>query len=179
MAADNSNTAAGAGTTVFLDVKWPDSDERHRVLIKLFPRTSMGEQFLWLCTGERGPTYHNTRLKLRNHAKDGERVLGGDYDNEGGKALSDDLGTTNNRRPENEGDVCGRQIGGVWSAQFAIITRRPANVASTKSVFGRVVEGLDVLKAAADSHSERRPITDIIVVDCGVAGKRESPRVLT
>lgn len=158
-----------APNTVFLDLQRLGSNERQRVVIELFPGTSMGQHFLVLCTGEDGPSYRNTRLAILKHGRDGEKVCGGDYDGMGGRALAGHrLGTKNNERPEDEGDVCGRRIGRDWSAQFAVITRRPPYVPDNKTVFGRVVEGLDVLQEAADTHTEDHPITDIEVVDCGV-----------
>lgn len=155
---------------VFLDLAWPGSTPQ-RVLIHLTPDTIVGQQFMILCTGQRGPSYANTRLfKVVNKGEEGECVFGGDYernDETGGAALL----------PSHKGEPFrnSRWVGSVWGrwindpgfptrgAQFGIRIRERLDNKFGGTI-GKVVAGLDVVAAAA----HYRDITEVKVVDCGV-----------
>ena len=155
--------------TVFLDLSWPGSGPR-RVQVRLPRDITLARQFLLLCTGQRGASYApNTRLyEVVNKGQPREFVRGGDYDGRGGAALLPGL--------DNGGCWASGQAGAVcWpkksidnpaqrGAQFAITTRDREAGMRYNSVFGEVVQGLDVFVAAAQHH----PINDVTVVDCGV-----------
>ncbi|XP_069181116.1 tripartite motif-containing protein 59-like [Procambarus clarkii] len=154
-------------TLAFLDLGWAGST-RGRVTIRLTPDTPLARQFVLLCTGQRGHTYHNTKLlKVWRKGEPGEYVVGGDYesnDGEGGASLLPDL-QGQYRESRRAGVVMGR--GGPWghkSAQFAITTRDLRDGRQWSRVFGDVVSGLNVVRAAVN-HSNIREVT---VVDCGV-----------
>ncbi|XP_069193063.1 uncharacterized protein [Procambarus clarkii] len=154
-------------TLVFLDLGWAGST-RGRVTIRLAPDTPLARQFLLLCTGQRGPSYLNTKLlQVCNKGGPEEWVEGGDYesnDGEGGARLLPHL-RGQYRWSGQAGAVWARW--GSWdprSAQFAIITRDEPDGGQLPHVFGNVVSGLDVVRAAVN-HSD---ITEVTVVDCGV-----------
>ncbi|XP_069193065.1 uncharacterized protein [Procambarus clarkii] len=154
-------------TLAFLDLGWAGST-RGRVTIRLTPDTPLARQFVLLCTGQRGPTYRNTKLfGVVDKGQPGERVRGGDYesnDGEGGAALLPDL-QEQYWESDRAGAVCSRYgPGGPKSAQFAIITRDHQDGLQWPRCIGDVVSGLDVVRAAVN-HSN---ITEVTVVDCGV-----------
>ncbi|ROT70858.1 hypothetical protein C7M84_010826 [Penaeus vannamei] len=74
----------------FLELSWAGKVQG-RVTIRLLNATCRCLQFFYLCTGERGPSYANTRLlETEARGQSGERVWGGDYQNNdgsGGAAL--------------------------------------------------------------------------------------------
>ncbi|XP_069177532.1 peptidyl-prolyl cis-trans isomerase G-like [Procambarus clarkii] len=161
-------------TLAFLDLGWAGST-RGRVTIRLTPDTPLARQFVLLCTGQRGHTYRNTKLlQVWNKGQPGEWVAGGDYesnDGKGGASLLPDL-QGQYRESGRAGAVVSR-AGTVWSlwgpgspssAQFAITTRDRQGGHHWSCVFGDVVSGLDVVRAAVN-HSNIREVT---VVDCGV-----------
>ncbi|XP_050739105.1 uncharacterized protein LOC127009793 [Eriocheir sinensis] len=155
--------------TVFLDLSWPGSAPR-RVQIRLSPDTPRGRQFLLLCTGQRGPSYVNTRLHgVESKAEAGEYVKGGDYEsNNGGgsSVLLPGLGEGEYRKSGRAGDVFG--LG--WKdrtrgecGNFGIRTRDRKDGGGSL-VFGEVVDGLHVVAEAA----QHRDIKEVTVADCGV-----------
>lgn len=154
---------------VFLDLVWPGSAP-HRVVIRLSPNTSMGEQFVLLCTGQRGPCYRNTQLlDLLNKGQPGEWIVGGDYENNdgtGGTALLPHFDMSKYQDLAKAGAVIRAfptsGIVSKWNTWFGITTRACEN--GPIPAFGDVVEGLEGLRAAAQ-HS---PITEVTVVECGV-----------
>ncbi|XP_050739112.1 uncharacterized protein LOC127009801 [Eriocheir sinensis] len=156
--------------TVFLDLSWPGSAPR-RVQIRLSPDTPRGRQLLLLCTGQRGPSYVNTRLYgVGRKAEAGEFVKGGDYesnDGEGSSVLLPGLGEGEYRKSGRAGDVCGLE----WTdrtrgecGHFGIFTRDCKDGGGTSLVFGEVVDGLHVVAEAA----QHRDIKEVTVADCGV-----------
>ncbi|XP_069180547.1 uncharacterized protein [Procambarus clarkii] len=155
-------------TLAFLDLGWAGST-RGRVTIRLTPDTPLARQFVLLCTGQRGHTYHNTKLLwVADKGQPGEWVVGGDYksnDGKGGAPLLPDL-QGQYRESGQAGAVLSRcwPLGGPRSAQFIITTRDRQGGDQWSGVFGDVVSGLDVVRAAVN-HSN---ITEVTVVDCGV-----------
>lgn len=153
-----------SSTLVFLDFKWPGS-RKGRVHIRLVPDTTLARQFVFLCSGELGHSYRNTKLfDVHLKGEPGEWICGGDYQynsGDGGAALLPDL-RGNLQEPCLAGDVWA--AGRLWrdrESQFGITTRRGG---SALDVFGHVESGLEVVKAAANY----RHIKEVTVVDCGV-----------
>ncbi|XP_050705428.1 uncharacterized protein LOC126990829 [Eriocheir sinensis] len=155
--------------TVFLDLSWPGSAPR-RVQIRLSPDTPRGRQLLLLCTGQRGPSYINTRLHgVERKAEAGEFVKGGNYesnDGEGSSVLLPGLDEGEYRKSGRAGDVFG--LG--WTdptrsecGNFGIRTRDRKDGGGSL-VFGEVVDGLHVVAEAA----QHRAIKEVTVADCGV-----------
>ncbi|XP_069180673.1 tripartite motif-containing protein 59-like [Procambarus clarkii] len=160
-------------TLAFLDLGWAGST-RGRVTIRLTPDTPLARQFVLLCTGQRGHTYRNTKLlRVVDKGRLGECVGGGDYesnDGKGGAQLLPDL-QGQYRESGQAGAVWSWSVvaffwrlGGPKSAQFTITTRDHQGGGQWPYVFGDVVSGLDVVRAAVN-HSD---ITEVTVVDCGV-----------
>ncbi|XP_069193150.1 peptidyl-prolyl cis-trans isomerase-like [Procambarus clarkii] len=154
-------------TLAFLDLGWAGST-RGRVTIRLTPDTPLARQFVLLCTGQRGHTYRNTKLLwVECKGEPGECVAGGDYesnDGKGGAPLLPDL-QGQYRESGRAGAVWALWgPGGPWCAQFGIVTRDLPDGVQWPDVFGDVVSGLDVVRAAVN-HSD---ITEVTVVDCGV-----------
>ncbi|XP_069161665.1 uncharacterized protein [Procambarus clarkii] len=152
-------------TLAFRDLGWAGST-RGRVTIQLTPDTPLARQFVLLCTGQRGHTYRNTKLlQVVCKGEPREFVEGGDYesnDGEGGAPLLPDL-QGQYRGSGRAGPVlCCDDPGDPRSAQFAITTRDLQGGRQWSYVFGHVVSGLDVLRAAVN-HSD---ITEVTVVDC-------------
>ncbi|XP_069180688.1 peptidyl-prolyl cis-trans isomerase-like [Procambarus clarkii] len=155
-------------TLAFLDLGWAGST-RGRVTIRLTPDTPLARQFVLLCTGQRGHTFRNTKLlEVLDKGQPGERVVGGDYesnDGKGGASLLPDLQGQYRQSGQAGAVWCGYWwLGGPTSAQFAIATRDRQDGHQWSCVFGDVVSGLDVVRAAVN-HSD---ITEVTVVDCGV-----------
>ncbi|XP_069192181.1 uncharacterized protein [Procambarus clarkii] len=154
-------------TLVFLDLGWTGST-RGRVTIRLTPDTPLARQFVLLCTGQRGHTYRNTKLLgVWGKGQPGEWVEGGDYesnDGEGGAPLLPDLKGQYRELGRAGAVLCWGVPGGPMSAQFGITTRDRPGGGQWVNVFGDVVSGLDVVRAAVN-HSD---ITEVTVVDCGV-----------
>ncbi|XP_069181131.1 uncharacterized protein [Procambarus clarkii] len=154
-------------TLAFLDLGWAGST-RGRVTIRLTPDTPLARQFVLLCTGQRGHTYRNTKLlEVWYKGEQRECVVGGDYesnDGKGGAPLLPDL-QGQYRESGRAGTVRARyQTWRPRSVQFAILTRDRQDGYQWPDVFGDVVSGLDVVRAAVN-HSD---ITEVTVVDCGV-----------
>nr|XP_045619570.1 peptidyl-prolyl cis-trans isomerase H-like [Procambarus clarkii] len=154
-------------TLTFLDLGWAGST-RGRVTIRLTPDTPLARQFVLLCTGQRGHTYRNTKLLgVMNKGQQWEYVVGGDYESNDGKGGAPLL-------PHLQGQYweSGRAgtVACAWPraldkrAQFIITTRERQDGLKFSGVFGEVVSGLDVVRAAVN-HTDIREVT---VVDCGV-----------
>ncbi|XP_069176601.1 uncharacterized protein [Procambarus clarkii] len=154
-------------TLVFLDLGWAGST-RGRVTIRLTPDTPLARQFVLLCTGQRGHTYRNTKLlQVCDKGQPDEYVVGGDYesnDGKGGAPLLPDLQGQYRESGRAGAVFCCDDPGDPRSAQFAITTRDLQDGDQWSDVFGDVVSGLDVVRAAVN-HSD---ITEVTVVDCGV-----------
>ncbi|XP_069193347.1 peptidyl-prolyl cis-trans isomerase-like [Procambarus clarkii] len=154
-------------TLAFLDLGWAGST-RGRVTIRLTPDTPRARQFLLLCTGQRGHTYRNTKLfQVVDKGRPGERVRGGDYesnDGVGGAPLLPDLQGQYRESGQAGAVLAWGGLRGPRCAQFAIATRDRQVGDRWSCVFGDVVSGLDVVRAAVN-HSD---ITEVTVVDCGV-----------
>ncbi|XP_045607951.2 peptidyl-prolyl cis-trans isomerase isoform X1 [Procambarus clarkii] len=160
---DVVNMLDPSSTLAFLDFGWAGST-RGRVTIQLAPDTLLSRQFVLLCTGQQGPSYHNTRLfRVSRKSRPGEWVEGGDYESNdglGGAPLLPDL-KGESRGSARAGDVWSRWLDH-RSAQFAITLRD--HPGRWSRVFGEVVSGLDVVRASVN-HSD---IKEVTVVDCGV-----------
>ncbi|XP_069161499.1 uncharacterized protein [Procambarus clarkii] len=151
-------------TLAFLDLGWAGST-RGRVTIRLTPDTPLARQFVLLCTGQRGHTYRNTKLlEVGNKGRPWECVIGGDYesnDGKGGAPLLPDLQEQYRRSGRAGAVLCWWVSESPRCAQF-IITTRDDQVYQWPNVFGDVVSGLDVVRAAVN-HSD---ITEVTVVLC-------------
>nr|XP_053641706.1 peptidyl-prolyl cis-trans isomerase-like isoform X1 [Cherax quadricarinatus] len=155
-------------TLVFLDLSWPGSN-RGRLHIRLTD-TTLATQFEMMCMGEKpGCSYLNTKLlQVWHKGEPGECVRGGDYQHNNGYGGSPLLIHHQDDRKYKKSGCAGD----VWlpylpwskkSTQFYITTRDLRGDQRSR-VFGKVVKGLDVVKAAIN----HRDIREVTVMDCGV-----------
>ncbi|MPC90730.1 Peptidyl-prolyl cis-trans isomerase [Portunus trituberculatus] len=157
------------GTLVFLEVENAEPRLKGRVYIRLSPDTGRGRQFTWLCTGQRGVSYANTRfLGVLDKGGPKERIIAGDYegtDGAGGASLIPWLGWGREYRREWRAGVVRGWWGGIHrAAQFFITTQHGNPGQTVHFAFGQVENGLEVVRgvAALPDPSQAR------VVDCGV-----------
>ncbi|XP_066965290.1 uncharacterized protein [Macrobrachium rosenbergii] len=157
-------------SVVFLEITW-NAAVQGKVYIHLLDDAGRTRQFLYLCTGEQGPSYANTRfLEVSNKGNPGEQVWGGDYENNdgsGGAALPDMV-----RGPKNHQDVIAGLVAGFYypgfgqdhnPSQFGIYTRDMAGYVEMSSM-GRVLSGLEIMTAVAQLVD----LQDAFVSDCGL-----------
>ncbi|KAK4314758.1 hypothetical protein Pmani_013959 [Petrolisthes manimaculis] len=153
-------------TLVFLDICWPGS-LKQRVYIRLNSDSSLAKQFVLLCIGQRGPSYRfSTFLRVKHKGEPGEGVVG-DYQHNSGKG-----GAPLQLHvwpPSNHSCKAGVLIPcwsptGARSAQFVITTKDQQPGKVYNHVFGEVVSGLEVVKAAVNLDNVRK----VTVVNCGI-----------
>lgn len=135
--------------------------------IKLDSDSLRSRNFLWLCTGQQGPSFCNSRFfEVGFRGQRGEYIRGGDYeDNSGqaGAALLPGLGDIPcKNKMAREGMVNARYAGDATASQFYIMTT-DADWPLMRT-FGEVERGLEIVKAAAQWSD----IKDVSIVDCGV-----------
>ncbi|KAK7082537.1 hypothetical protein SK128_020630 [Halocaridina rubra] len=143
------------------------------LIISLTKDSKRSENFWLICSGERGPSYANTRvMEVSGKGDEMEHVCLGDYEGKngyGGKTVVPDAGNETGgilKRPWMAGVVTGEDCygGDDTAAQFRIFTRsRPRSTLDL--CFGRVESGLAaVVKAIA-----RYPnIEDVYIDSCGI-----------
>lgn len=141
-----------------------------RIHIRLAPNTHAAEQFSFLCTGEMGPSYANTRiLEVREKGHEKEYVACGDYEmnnGSGGQAMIAGLGDTEQYNGQwLAGTVWGFLLWNAVAAQFCILTKDNPGIALCSPSFGMVEEGLHVLTEAIRHYHN---IRDVFIVDCGM-----------
>ncbi|CAL4198343.1 unnamed protein product [Meganyctiphanes norvegica] len=150
----------------FLDLGWPGST-RGRLHVRLLGNTGRALQFIYLCTGEKGPSYAHTNFTaLKNKGRHGEWLAGGDYDGKCAAPLVDGLTEGGEyQKPKVAG-----LVGGVYAkgsnrnGLFGIWVREEANPKPCDLGFAKVEHGLAVLKSAAGYSN----IKEVKILDCGV-----------
>lgn len=183
---------------VFLTISINGSSDHEKLVIELFadevPKTA--ENFRCLCTGEMG----KCRVGKKNQEKDlcykgssFHRIIrkfmfqGGDITNEDGTGGESIYGR---RFPDEklEGEKCSKHCVGAVSmanmgpntnsSQFFIISEEAPHLAGKHVVFGRVVEGLDIVKKIDKTCGSKdgSPKQSVEIVDCGeiASGERLS-----
>ncbi|XP_010679137.2 peptidyl-prolyl cis-trans isomerase CYP63 isoform X1 [Beta vulgaris subsp. vulgaris] len=165
---------------VFLDVSI-GGDPVQRIVIELFadvvPKTA--ENFRVLCTGEKGvgaTTGKPLHFKGTNFHRiiKGFMAQGGDFskgDGTGGESIYGGKFADENFKLEHTGTGflsmanCGRDTNG---SQFFITFKRTPHLDGKHVVFGKVVEGMDVVKNIEQfGTSEGQPTKQVKIVDCG------------
>ena len=155
---------------VFLDVSW-DGIHRGKVYVGLLDDAGRTLQFLYLCTGEKGPSYTNTQfLKVTNKRSPGEQVWGGDYENNdgtGGSALPGIARGAKNHQDVRAGLVAGYYYSGYGQdhspSQFGVYTSNMDGYTEMSSI-GRVLSGLELMVSVANLDDVR----NACVSDCGL-----------
>lgn len=170
---------------VFMDVRI-GTTVAGRMVFELFndivPRTA--ENFRCLCTGEKGLAKRSRKpLHFRNtifhRVIKGFMAQGGDFENADGTGGESIYGP--NMRDEN---FVHKHIGpGMLSmanagkntngSQFFITFRSTPHLNARHVVFGRIIQGMEVLQLIEKTQTARgdRPLNEIVVIDCGEVGK--------
>ncbi|KAJ4850562.1 hypothetical protein Tsubulata_020453 [Turnera subulata] len=166
-----------ANPRVYLDIMI-DGEQAGRITMELnaglFPRTA--ENFRALCTGEKGTGKSGRPLWfmgskfflvkpgywccggdiVENDGSCGESIYGADFESEG---VNDFTGP---------GDLAMGYVDGVHSSQFFITFVKIRWLKQRYPVFGKVVDGWDVLKrveVAVDEDGHLRK--EVVISDCG------------
>ncbi|XP_047474466.1 uncharacterized protein LOC125028903 [Penaeus chinensis] len=154
--------------SIFMDIGWTGL-VRGRVYIRMFGDTPRSNQTVYLCSGEKGPSYRGTSFyKAHKLDQPMESLRGGDFENNdgtGGRAIVDGI---------TSGGVYYREIAAglfvswpaheLWHLGSFDIYLRDCPGVFDNSAHGIVTSGLDLLRLAA----RHKPITDTSVQDCGL-----------
>jgi len=146
-----------------------------RIVFELFanklPKTC--ENFRCLCTGEKGPGLHYQRSKI-HRISPGLFIQGGDTTSgtgRGGKSIYGPIfGDEGFIFPHERFSLSMANQGpNTNQSQFFISLSTLPHLNQQNVVFGRVVEGQDVVEALERTpiHLSQRPVTEVIVTGCG------------
>jgi len=166
---------------VFFDVKHGDAT-LGRIVMQIFmditPKTA--ENFRALCTGEKGTSsisekpLHYKGCTFHRVIKD-FMVQGGDFtkgDGTGGESIYGEKFQDENFRLKHteEGLLSMANAGpGTNGSQFFITSKKTPHLDNKHVVFGKVVEGMEVVRLMEDVEigENDKPMVDIIIADCG------------
>ncbi|XP_045587333.1 uncharacterized protein [Procambarus clarkii] len=153
---------------IFLELTW-GGKVQGKVCIKLLNTAPRTRQFFFLCSGERGPSYSSTSFfEVESRGQPGERVWGGDYENNdgsGGSALPGLIMGDLNVQTVTAGLVAGYCYGDEHrKPSHFVIYNNDCPVAYEECPIGKVESGMDLVRAAAKLAN----VQEAIVSDCGI-----------
>ncbi|MCL4142851.1 UNVERIFIED_CONTAM: hypothetical protein GTU68_024055 [Idotea baltica] len=140
-----------------------------RVYIKLWGQLRRAHNFLSLCLGDQGKSFLNTKfLQVYNVSCPGERILGGDYENNngrGGRGVIDDLEWNGDyAMPMKEGMITAAGSGQNATNSLFLICTETDLERNFSCPFGLVCEGIKVVRDAIQETATKQ----IWITDCGV-----------